>query len=506
MHQRILIICHNQHQLEKGLFLQNFMESSIDIVCMNVIPNGINAKYLEKTQFISSFAQIIQNIDLYGKFIFFSMVPSSQMLELVISIKKNKKVIIAIQETHQLSTHLGHVNNIIFTPDIILSASDREKELFLLNNMHAENKIFSLGWMFQAKYQNYVKNIYLIDSSSRKKEIALIVFGAPDDITLFSLETYAKRAIIINHIQSKFDNQKICIKLHPQEKREKFIEFLESQKIQGVEICSANENLYELSQKAKVIITSNKTQAFFDLIVTSNSLVVYGIGKENFISNFLAKSCKQDVVLDVNFYYVETSAPELDLFRDKFCKSEDQAIDNFLDCMNGKAGYSIQHNDHNPLESILWKKFYKKKLNADEASLIKQRNISLESLLKEVNTKNLSIRVSYTLLIMQEISGDKYVDKKLIQQYLKDFINPYIIQTFALDAIQLQFYIFFKYAEIPIHENAELIFQSIRKKSKAINILFYIERLVRDFKHGTGRKIIYRMLIAVVKIIKNIKS
>ena len=79
------------------------------------------------------------------------MVPSQQLFALIQNIRRAKKIIIAIQETHQLSMHLGVVNNLIFSVDIIFAASDLEKKT--LDQLQPNAKIYSIGWLFQNGYK-----------------------------------------------------------------------------------------------------------------------------------------------------------------------------------------------------------------------------------------------------------------------------------------------------------------------------------------------------------------
>ena len=69
-----------------------------------------------------------------------------------------KKIIIAIQETHQLSMHHGVVNNLIFSVDIIFAASDLEKKT--LDQLQPNAKIYSIGWLFQNGYREFISSLY----------------------------------------------------------------------------------------------------------------------------------------------------------------------------------------------------------------------------------------------------------------------------------------------------------------------------------------------------------
>ena len=123
MDKKILVICQSHHQLEKGLYIQKVIPSTVDVVFINQKLNLSSKVLLENVNSYKSFEPLSSKIDEYDKFIFFSMVPSQQLFALIQNIRRAKKIIIAIQETHQLSMHLGVVNNLIFSVDIIFAAS-----------------------------------------------------------------------------------------------------------------------------------------------------------------------------------------------------------------------------------------------------------------------------------------------------------------------------------------------------------------------------------------------
>ena len=138
MNQNILVICHSQHQLEKAIYIQKILPLSVDVACIGNEIGGRFKKVLVNVQAHKSPQQVIPIIQRYDKFIFFSMVPSRKLFELISEIRVARKTIIAIQETHQIGMHLGVINNLIFSADIIFAASDLEKEFLDISQLGAE--------------------------------------------------------------------------------------------------------------------------------------------------------------------------------------------------------------------------------------------------------------------------------------------------------------------------------------------------------------------------------
>ena len=159
MHQKVLVICLTQHHFEKGLYLSMISEAPIEIACIGFQPKPVSKGSPDKLQFFSSLTKILPFIDIYEKFIFFNTAPSKQLFKLIVGIRKVKKNIIAIQETHQLGMHLGAINSIIFSPDLIIAASDLEKQLLSKNNLFLKENIISPGWLFQSKYHTFTNTI-----------------------------------------------------------------------------------------------------------------------------------------------------------------------------------------------------------------------------------------------------------------------------------------------------------------------------------------------------------
>ena len=91
MDQKILVICQGHHQLEKGLYIQKVIPSTVDIVFISQKQNPSSIVLLESVNSYKSFEPLSSKIDQYDKFIFFSMVPSQQLFALMQNIRRAKK-------------------------------------------------------------------------------------------------------------------------------------------------------------------------------------------------------------------------------------------------------------------------------------------------------------------------------------------------------------------------------------------------------------------------------
>ena len=125
MNEKMLVICQSQHQLEKAIYIQKILPSNVDVACVGHEIDDQFKKFFANVQEYKSHQQLIPIIHHYEKFIFFSMVPSRRLLELIRRIRVARKMIIAIQETHQIGMHLGVINNLIFSGILLPLLSHR---------------------------------------------------------------------------------------------------------------------------------------------------------------------------------------------------------------------------------------------------------------------------------------------------------------------------------------------------------------------------------------------
>lgn len=514
MDQKILVICQSHHQLEKGLYIQKVIPSTVDVVFINQKLNLSSIVLLKSFNSYKSFEPLSSKIDQYDKFIFFSMVPSPQLFTLIQNIRRAKKIIIAIQETHQLSMHLGVVNNLIFSVDIIFAASDLEKET--LDQLQPNAKIYSIGWLFQDGYKEFINTLY---QPSNLKEItrhALIIFSAPTNITTSSKESFRVRKNILNFLNKKYQNLKLIIKLHPLENKSLFKEYVRINCIENISFAEENQSLFRLSKNASVIVTSNETQSFIDLIEDDREFILYELGKENFISQYFNRNCLDLTEINgVKFYSLRKHSSNIAGFKDLYCKSDGEAINYFLEIIQQQTEGGI-HNDK--MEMAAWNYVYG--LSSDFKKIINRECSALASNLKKIFDSRVTFdlseldkalnslpkRTAITLIMLKIFVDSDKIQISLLKDFTELMFNPHIIQYFAIDSIRFEFYLRNKgLAEcIPFESNSllEVTKASFSKKSLIMNTIFSIERSVKDLRSGPIRKFAYYLIDITIKSIK----
>ena len=513
MDKKILVICQSHHQLEKGLYIQKVIPSTVDVVFINQKLNLSSKVLLENVNSYKSFEPLSSKIDEYDKFIFFSMVPSQQLFALIQNIRRAKKIIIAIQETHQLSMHLGVVNNLIFSVDIIFAASDLEKKT--LDQLQPNAKIYSIGWLFQNGYKEFISALY---QPSNLKEItnhALIIFSAPTNITTSSKESFRVRKNILHFLNKKYQNLKLIIKLHPLENKSLFKEYARINCIENISFAEENQSLFSLSKNASVIVTSNETQAFIDLIEDDREFILYELGKENFISHYFRSCLDITEINGVKFYSLLKHSNNIAGFKDLYCKSDGEAINYFLEIIQQQTKAGI-HNDK--MEIAAWNYVYGlssdfKKIISSESSALasnlkkifdSQETFDLRKLDKALNS--LPKRTAITLIMLKIFVDNDKIQISLLKDFTELMFNPHIIQYFAIDSIRFEFYLRNKRLAqcIPFESNSllDVTKASFSKKSIIMNTVFIIEKSVKDLRSGPIRRFAYYLIDRTISSIK----
>ena len=513
MDKKILVICQSHHQLEKGLYIQKVIPSTVDVVFINQKLNLSSKVLLENVNSYKSFEPLSSKIDEYDKFIFFSMVPSQQLFALIQNIRRAKKIIIAIQETHQLSMHLGVVNNLIFSVDIIFAASDLEKKT--LDQLQPNAKIYSIGWLFQNGYKEFISALY---QPSNLKEItnhALIIFSAPTNITASSKESFRVRKNILHFLNKKYQNLKLIIKLHPLENKSLFKEYARINCIENISFAEENQSLFSLSKNASVIVTSNETQVFIDLIEDDREFILYELGKENFISQYFRSCLDITEINGVKFYSLLKHSNNIAGFKDLYCKSEGEAINYFLEIIQQQTKAGIQNDK---MEIAAWNYVYglssdfKKIINCESSALASnlrkifdsQEMFDLRKLDKALNS--LPKRTAITLIMMKSFVDNDKIQTSLLKDFTELMFNPHIIQYFAIDSIRFEFYLRNKGLAqcIPFESNSllDVTKASFSKKSIIMNTLFIIEKSVKDLRSGPIRRFAYYLIDRTISSIK----
>ncbi|MED5429930.1 MAG: hypothetical protein VX864_00845 [Pseudomonadota bacterium] len=517
MDKKILVICQSPHQLEKGLYIQKVIPSAVDVVFINQKLNLSSKVLLENVNSYKSFEPLSSKIDEYDKFIFFSMVPSQQLFALIQNIRRAKKIIIAIQETHQLSMHLGVVNNLIFSVDIIFAASDLEKKT--LDQLQPNAKIYSIGWLFQDGYKEFISALY---QPSNLKEItnhALIIFSAPTNITASSKESFRVRKNILHFLNKKYQNLKLIIKLHPLENKSLFKEYARINCVENISFAEENQSLFSLSKNASVIVTSNETQVFIDLIEDDREFILYELGKENFISQYFRSCLDITEINGVKFYSLLKHSNNIAGFKDLYCKSEGEAINYFLEIIQQQTKEGIQDDK---MEIAAWNYVYglssdfKKIINCESSALASnlkkifdsQEMFDLRKLDKALNS--LPKRTAITLIMMKLFVDNDKIQTSLLKDFTELMFNPHIIQYFAIDSIRFEFYLRNKGLAqcIPFESNSllEVTKASFSKKSLIMNTLFIIEKSVKDLRSGPIRRFAYYLIDRTISSIKTLTN
>ena len=517
MDKKILVICQSHHQLEKGLYIQKVIPSTVDVVFINQKLNLSSKVLLENVNSYKSFEPLSSKIDEYDKFIFFSMVPSQQLFALIQNIRRAKKIIIAIQETHQLSMHLGVVNNLIFSVDIIFAASDLEKKT--LDQLQPNAKIYSIGWLFQNGYKEFISALY---QPSNLKEItnhALIIFSAPTNITTSSKESFRVRKNILHFLNKKYQNLKLIIKLHPLENKSLFKEYARINCVENISFAEENQSLFSLSKNASVIVTSNETQVFIDLIEDDREFILYELGKENFISQYFRSCLDITEINGVKFYSLLKHSNDIAGFKDLYCKSEGEAINYFLEIIQQQTKAGIQNDK---MEIAAWNYVYglssdfKKIINCESSALASnlkkifdsQEMFDLRKLDKALNS--LPKRTAITLIMMKLFVDNDKIQTSLLKDFTELMFNPHIIQYFAIDSIRFEFYLRNKGLAqcIPFESNSllEVTKASFSKKSLIMNTLFIIEKSVKDLRSGPIRRFAYYLIDRAISSVKTLTN
>ena len=517
MDKKILVICQSHHQLEKGLYIQKVIPSTVDVVFINQKLNLSSKVLLENVNSYKSFEPLSSKIDEYDKFIFFSMVPSQQLFALIQNIRRAKKIIIAIQETHQLSMHLGVVNNLIFSVDIIFAASDLEKKT--LDQLQPNAKIYSIGWLFQNGYKEFISALY---QPSNLKEItnhALIIFSAPTNITASSKESFRVRKNILHFLSKKYQNLKLIIKLHPLENKSLFKEYARINCVENISFAEENQSLFSLSKNASVIVTSNETQVFIDLIEDDREFILYELGKENFISQYFRSCLDITEINGVKFYSLLKHSNNIAGFKDLYCKSDGEAINYFLEIIQQQTKAGI-HNDK--MEIAAWNYVYglssdfKKIINCESSALASnlkkifdsQEMFDLRKLDKALNS--LPKRTAITLIMMKLFVDNDKIQTSLLKDFTELMFNPHIIQYFAIDSIRFEFYLRNKGLAqcIPFESNSllDVTKASFSKKSTIMNTVFIIEKSVKDLRSGPIRRFAYYLIDRTISSVKTLTN
>jgi hypothetical protein len=510
MNLSFLIICNSQHQLEKGLYLKKMSSNHIDVACVKFQPDAFKIK---KNFFsVQSAKELIPKNNLYERFIFFSIVPSKISFEYIRSLRESGKKVILIQETHQLSMSNGVVNSIMLSPDLILAASDQEKNLMIKNKLFKENTIISPGWIFQNEFHKFIGKELVKLKQYNVKDYILLVLSAPQIITSSSQETYQKRKEIIQWIRDNNPKAEILIKLHPLEDRHQFKKSFMQDANPLIHLAPNQSNLFDLGTSAKSIVISDKTQGFIDFVNIEKKIIVYSIGEKNFISSFLSQTIKAENFRNISFFSLDTPKESLKLFRSIFLKNEDESLSSILKNLCNPV---LQINAHAINEIAMWEYIYygPNKLSSNKLKLIEEilktndsfQNFDIKNLEAAIQTT--SMQTSITLYLINKIINGKINAEDQIKYILQNFITPYFVQYFYLETQRLIFFLNQTRAETEMQKNSIKIFKNslraIQEKSILLKIIILVESktnaLTANFIRSTMYKFLNFLMVVIIR-------
>jgi hypothetical protein len=512
MNVSFLIICNSQHQFEKGLYLQKMLHHNVDVACVKFQPETLNIK--KNLYFVQSVKDLIPKNNFYKRFIFFSITPSKLSFEYLRSLRGSGKKVILIQETHQLSMSNGVINSIMISPDLILAASDEEKSLMIKNKLFDENTIISSGWIFQDKFHKFIRNELVKSNQFHFKDYVLLVLSAPQRITSSSQETYQKRKEIIQWIRGNNPNADILIKLHPLENMNQFLNLLKQDGDPLIHIASNNSNLFDLGNNAKSIVISDKTQAFIDFVNFDKKLIVYSIGRQNFISSFLSQAVAAENFRNIFFYSLDTPKESLGLFRSIYLKNEDKSLTSLLKNLDSPT---LKINTNSINELTLWEYVYDgpNKLSSNKLRFLKKtlklndsfQNFDFKNFESEIQT--ISMKTSITIYLISKIINGNINTENQIKDILHNFITPHFVQYFYLETQRLKFFLNYARIKMEMQKDTMNIFKNslrvIQEKSLLFKIIILIESKAKVFTTYFVRTSVYKFLNFLMVILIRLK-
>ena len=320
-------------------------------------------------------------------------------------------------------------------------------------------------------------------------------------------------------MNKKYQNLKLIIKLHPLENKSLFKEYARINCVENISFAEENQSLFSLSKNASVIVTSNETQVFIDLIEDDREFILYELGKENFISQYFRSCLDITEINGVKFYSLLKHSNDIAGFKDLYCKSEGEAINYFLKIIQQQTKADIQNDK---MEIAAWnylyglRSDYKKNITCESAALASnlkkifdsQEMFDLRKLDKALNS--LPKRTAITLIMMKLFVDNDKIQTSLLKDFTELMFNPHIFQYFAIDSIRFEFYLRNKGLAqcIPFESNSllEVTKASFSKKSLIMNTLFIIEKSVKDLRSGPIRRFAYYLIDRAISSVKTLTN
>lgn len=449
--EKVAIITQALHHLEKAIVVKEtiFPDANILNFYQNKSKLSSHKENFDQSfiRHYESFDQIdILNLSEINIFILFSFSPTLPLVTFLNQIKESQRKIIFIQDNHQFSIHQGSVNSINFRPNLIIAASDNERDLITKHSQIPADNIISEGWLF-AKSAEDSKNRQVTNSN----KYLLIAFSAHSKIALLSEENYCIRKEIISWAHSNFPDHKLLLKLHPHENLKKFNEFIKKYNFPH-KLLSSQSSISSAINLSNVVICSNESQIPLDVIASDvqKKLILYFLGKENFLQE------KSTLYSSKEFYYKNLKLGSLKIQERKRIKELELSIKNnaqknviakVANCFVAKES-DIDFR----LDILLWLFTYKKEKNITDYlqkhSSEKYNNLLQLLLKKKFDIGQLgrdfletSIRDPLCIIIIRHyISNHRQVSNEDIKILATVFFSEHLFQFFFRDLIRLHNY------------------------------------------------------------------
>ncbi|MDA9141057.1 hypothetical protein N9O22_03775 [Gammaproteobacteria bacterium] len=470
--ENIIIVSQAFHHLEKCISLKNkvlkdsviynFHQDKAKLSSLRMIFNQEYIKHFDTPEIIDF--DHIQNVK---AFVFLSFSPHLSFIKFIYQIRKAGKKIIFFQDNHQFSIHQGSVNSMIFSPHLIVTASESEKKYLIDNGLHSRSTIVCEGWLFKRPFEESKS----INKDLKEKKI-LIVFAAPIEITLGSSETQAKRADILLWISKNFPDYQIIIKLHPHEDNHQFMLHIKNLGL-SLSILPSQSSINQAIESAEIIVSSNESQAPLDVLSQdiNKRLLIYCYKKENFIKNKTSIYNADIGKSRIQIGEIESSNKKqicdfyLGLNKNAYSEIEKHITNLILD--NSSSDFDSM------LEIYLWLYIYgHEKLILsflENQQLKKYKNLKCLLLNKDFNliqlkedfVKNTS-RDPLSIILVRHYLSKSHIVKTELDYIVKYFFKESLFQYFFRDLIRLNNLVTYKISDSYFQSNYKNLIENIK--------------------------------------------
>lgn len=438
----ILLIAQSIHQLQKASYLMAKIDKKIALIYIRRNERyDIIKKIAPNSCVLDDLDQLKDSIHLFTKIIFFSLYASPQSAKCIEIMDKHGKELFLIQETHSMPTHNGFHVGINFTPDLLFSASDEDKDGLIELGIASEHSGLSDGWMFQSNYFNW------LSSKEQHSEIKinssyLMLLGAPSRIAASAHEDFYNRLNLLSAIEATLKSQNIVLKPHPMEETKEIRKLIKSSKLNlkiWTEHCGIN------IFNSQNIITSAYSQAAIDFLSMQKDFIMYAFVEENFLTEaFSNKLIFND--LGIRIYKVNSSDEASKNIAKNYLKNEKKALQLFKDRIfqhkqNGNA--SIRK-----LEVMLAQHYFRKKVRLKSYLKNNRNNKKLKDFYKiifELEKLNVLPRIETSYanrlylypIILRNLSQIYNLSDQLLSDFLNSYANEKFFQIFLIETLIL---------------------------------------------------------------------